>query len=55
MFDPESVIETKRRVLPIKIQTKPKFIVTLDGAQQYRQVLSAEDKLASELIRFISD
>eukprot|EP00800_Vazella_pourtalesii_P000752 TRINITY_DN10659_c0_g1_i1.p1 TRINITY_DN10659_c0_g1~~TRINITY_DN10659_c0_g1_i1.p1 ORF type:complete len:340 (-),score=72.73 TRINITY_DN10659_c0_g1_i1:171-1190(-) len=52
MFDPETVIETKRRVLPIKIPTKPKFIVTLDGAQPYRQVLSAnsnsEDKLTSK-------
>ena len=47
MFDSEEVLTLdeakryKRRVLPIKQSSKPKFIVTLDGSQQYRQVLSA--------------
>ncbi|KAI6659274.1 Zinc finger CCCH domain-containing protein 14 isoform X3 [Oopsacas minuta] len=54
MFDTEEVLETKRRVLPIKKPTKPKFIVTLDGAQtHYRQVIGTntgkEDKLANKL------
>ena len=47
MFDSEEVLplddakRNKRRVMPIKQLNKPKFIVTLDGAQQYRQVMSA--------------